>query len=150
MPKSLLPELALLCIFVVAITTGQKKSTTVIRSSIEDESIVISVDKPVYFPGDTVRLVIQRNDSATMATVTPTLPIEGTTVNSIGNSVFFAVIPQTVTPGSYAVGIRVLDPRGRRFRYETDCVVAVEEYQDVEQLSRYVSIEYGEIGRAHV
>jgi len=140
MPKSLLPVLALLCSVVVAVTTGQQKSTTVIRSSIEDQGISVSVDKPVYFPGDTVRLLIQRNDSVTTATVTPILPIEGTTVNSIGQSAFFAVIPQTITPGSYAVGIRVLDSRGRRVRYETDCVVAVEEYQAVEQLSRFVSI----------
>jgi len=104
--------LALLCSVVVGVTTGQQKSTTVIRSSIEDQGIGVSVDKPVYFPGDTVRLVIQRGDSAITATVTPILPIEGTTVNAIGQSTYVAVIPQTVTPGSYAVGIRVLDPAG--------------------------------------
>lgn len=138
--KSLLPILVLLCIVVAVSTTAQEKTTTLIRSTLEDESIGNSVDKSIYFPGDTVRLVIQRNDSTTTATVTPILLIEGTTLKSIGQGTYVAVIPQTVTPGLYTVGIRVRDSQGRRFRYETDCVVTVEEYQDVEQLSRYVSI----------
>ncbi len=116
------------------------KTSILIQSTDEDEWIDISVNKSVYFPGDTVLLVVQRKDSTTTATVTPILPIEGTTLKSIGRRTHLAVIPQSVTPGSYPVSLRVTDSQGRRFRYETDCVVAVEEYQDVEQLSRYVSI----------
>jgi len=140
MLKSQLPFLALLCIVVAASTGAQQKTTTLIRSTLEDESIGISVEKLVYFPGDTVRLAIQRNDSSTSATVTPILSIEGITLKSIGQRTYVAVIPQTVTPGLYPISLRVTDSEGRRFRYQTDCVVTVEEYQDVEQLSRYVSI----------
>ncbi len=68
------------------------------------------------------------------------LQIEGATLKSIGQRTHIAVIPENVTPGSYPISLRVTDSQGRRFRYETDCVVAVEEHQEVEQLSRYVSI----------
>lgn len=140
MLKSKIIECILLCVIVILSAHAQMKTSVLIQSTLEDERIDISVDKSVYFPGDTVRLVIQRNDSATTATVTPILPIEGTTLKSIGQRTYIAVIPQAVTPGLYPVSLRVTDPEGRRFRYETDCVVTVEEYQDVEQLSRYVSI----------
>lgn len=140
MLKFLFPYLLSLCIVGTMRTQAQQRSTTLIQSTLEDERIDISVDKSVYFPGDTVLLVIQRNDSATAATVTPILPIEGTKLKSIGRRTYVAVIPQTVTPGLYPVSLGVTDSEGRRFRYETDCVVAVEEHQDVEQLSRYVSI----------
>jgi hypothetical protein len=120
--------------------TSRHSSTTLIQSTLEDERIDISFNKSVYFPDDTVLLVIQRNDSATAGTVTPILPIEGAKLKSIRRRSYLAVIPPTVTPGLYPVGLRVTDSEGRRFRYETDCVVAVEEYQDVEQLSNYVSI----------
>jgi hypothetical protein len=117
------------------------KTTMLIQSTDEDERIDLSVDKSVYFPGDTVLLVIQRNDNtATAGIITPVLLIEGTTFKSIGRLRYVTVIPQTVTPGIFRVGLRVTDAGGRRFRYETDCVVTVEEYQDVEQLSRYVTI----------
>jgi hypothetical protein len=130
----------LLCLAGIFTTHAQLRTSVLIQSTLEDERIDISVDKSVYFPGDTVRLVIQRNDSATTATVTPMLPIEGSTLKSVGRRTYLAVIPQTVTPGLYPVSLRVTDSEGRRFRYETDCVVTVEEYQDIEQLSRYVSI----------
>jgi hypothetical protein len=140
MLKSKFIECILLCVIGILSAHAQSKTSILIQSTLEDERIDISVDKSVYFPGDTVHLVIQRNDSATTATVTPILPIEGTTLKSIGRRTYVAVIPQTVTPGIYPVRLRVTDSEGRRFRYDTDCVVTVEEYQDVEQLSRYVSI----------
>ncbi len=140
MLKSKFIECILICIVGILSSHAQLKTSILIQSTLEDERIDISIDKSVYFPGDTVRLVIQRNDSAATATVTPILLIEGATLKSIGQRTYIAVIPQTVTPGSYSVSIRVLDSEGRRFRYATDCVVEVEEYQDVEQLSRYVSI----------
>jgi hypothetical protein len=119
---------------------AQSKTSILIQSTFDDEAIGISVDKAVYFPGDSVRLVIQRNDSATGATITPLLAIEGTSLKSTGRRTYIAVIPQTVTPGLYPIRLKVTDTEGRRFRYETDCVVTVEEFQDVEQLNRYVSI----------
>jgi hypothetical protein len=140
MLKSKFIECILLCVIGTLSTQAQLKTSILIQSTDEDERIDISVNKSVYFPGDTVLLVIQRKDSTTTATVIPTLPIEGTTLKSIGRLRYITVIPKDVTPGSYPVSLRVTDSEGRRFRYETDCVVTVEEKQDVEQLSRYVSI----------
>ncbi len=140
MIKSIFIECILLCVLGTFSTHAQIKTSILIQSTLEDESINFSVDKSVYFPGDTVLLVIQRNDTTTAGLIIPILPITGVVLKSTGRGKYFAVIPQTVTPGSYPVRIRVTDTEGRRFRYETDCVVTVEEHQDVEQLSRYVSI----------
>ena len=130
----------LLSFFGILSAQAQLKTSILLQSTDEDERINVSVDKSVYFPGDTVRLVIQRNDSTTAGTITPVLPIAGASLRSIGQRTHIAIIPQSVTPGSYPISLKVTDSEGRRFRYETDCVVAVEEYQEVEQLSRYVSI----------
>jgi hypothetical protein len=149
MVKLLFVECVLLCVIGTLSLQAQSKTSILIQSTFDDENIGISVDKSVYFPGDSVRLVIQRNDSATGASITPILAIEGATLKSIGRRTYLAVIPQTVTPGLYPVRLKVTDPEGRRFRYETDCVVTVEEYQDVEQLNRYVSI-YPSSGSSNV
>ena len=131
----------LLCVVGIFMTHAQSKTSVLLQSTDEDERIDISVDKSIYFPGDTVRLVIQRNDNtATAGIITPLLPIEGTSLKSVGRLRYNTVIPQTVTPGSYPVELRVTDSEGRRFRYVTQCIVIVEELQDVELLSRYVSI----------
>ncbi len=123
-------------------TQAQLKYPTLIRSSLEDEIVILSVDKPVYFPGDTVRLTVQRHDStASVVVVTPILIIEGTTLKSIEHNVYSATIPLACAPGLYRVRLKVLDAQGRRFVYETDCVVDVEEYQIIEQISNYVHIE---------
>jgi hypothetical protein len=120
---------------------AQSKGTVLIQSTDEDERIDISVDKSIYFAGDTVLLVIQRNENTAPAgIITPILLIEGTTLKTIGRLRYLTVIPDNVTPGLYPIKLRVTDTEGRRFRYETDCVVTVEEHQDVERLSRYVSI----------
>ena len=140
MLKSKFIKCILLCIIGILGTYAQQKTSTLIQSTDEDERIDVSIDKSIYFPGDTIRLVIQRNDTATAGIITPRILIEGTQFKSIGKRTYLAVIPQTVTPGLFPVSLRVTDPGGRRFVYETDCVVAVEEYQDVEQLSRYISI----------
>ncbi len=120
---------------------AQQKYPTLIRSSLEDEIIILSVDKPVYFPGDTVRLTVQRTDSTTSVVVTPILIIEGTTLISIGRDIYSITIPQACEPGLYRVRLGILDIQGRRFVYDTDCTVDVEEHQIIEQISRYVRIE---------
>jgi hypothetical protein len=140
MLKSIFIECLLLCVFGILSTSAQLKTSILLQSTDEDERINVSVDKSVYFPGDTVRLVIQRNDSTTAGTITPILHIGDAKLKSFGQHTHIIVIPQSVTPGPYPVSLRVTDSEGRRFHYETDCVVAVEEYQDVEELSRYVSI----------
>jgi hypothetical protein len=141
MLKSIFIECILLCVLGILTTHAQSKATVLIQSTDEDERVDLSVDKSIYFPGDTVLLVIQRNDNtATAGVITPILLIEGSTLKSAGRLRYIAVIPKNVTPGLYPIRLRVTDSEGRRFRYETECVVTVEEYQDVEQLTRYVSI----------
>lgn len=119
---------------------AQVKYTPLIQYSLDDQSISVSVEKPVYFPNDTIRLTIRRIDSSATVTVTPILGVEGTTLEPTGHDTYVGVIPQTVTPGSYHMRLRVQDDQGRRFVYQTDCVVEVEEYQDVETVSKYVCI----------
>ncbi len=139
--KSIFIVCILLCVLGILSTHAQSKATVLIQSTDEDERVDVSVDKSVYFPGDTVLLVIQRNDNtATAGIITPILLIEDATLKSIGRNRYAIVIPSTVTPGLYPIRLRVTDAEGRRFRYETDCVVTVEEHQDVEQLSRYIRI----------
>jgi len=140
MVKSKVIKYIFLSVLVILSKQAQLKTTVLIQSTDEDERIDVSVDKSVYFSGDTVLLAIQRNDTTTAGIITPILHIEGTTLKSIGRRRYIAVIPTTVTPGLFPVSLRVTDSEGRRFRYETDCIVTVEEHQDVEQLSRYISI----------
>jgi hypothetical protein len=130
----------LLCFIGILSSNAQSKTTVLIQSTDEDERVNISVDKSVYFAGDTVSLTIRRNDTSIAGTITPILLIEGTKFKPSRRHVYTVVIPQTATPGLYPIWLRVTDSEGRRFRYETACIVTVEEQQDVEQLSRYVCI----------
>ncbi len=139
MLKFLYPCLLLLCIVGTMRTQAQQISTTLVLP-ILDESILVSTDKPVYFPDDTLHLTIQREDSMTTTAVAPIIAMEGIQLKPTGRDTYLAVIPETVTPGSYRILLRIVDAKGRRFVYETGRVVEVEEYQDVEQLSNYVSI----------
>ena len=131
--------LLLICIAGIVRTQTHQRTTTLIQS-ILDESILISTDKPVYYPNDTLCLTIQREDSSTKASVTPLVAIEGMKLIPAGHGTFCGVIPETVTPGSYRILLRIIDTKGGRFVYETGRVVEVEEYRAVEQLSNYVSI----------
>jgi hypothetical protein len=119
---------------------AQSNSSSIIWPSIEDASISVSVDKPVYFVGDTIYLSLRLIDSTAAVRVTPILNIEGTTLLSTGINMYVAVIPQTVTPESYRVCLKVLNVRGQRFFYETNCFVNVEEYQSVEKVEDFVRI----------
>src|ERR1041385_8673876 len=139
MLKFLFASLLLFFILSTMRTQSQQKSTTLIQS-ILDETILISTDKPVYFPDDTLHLKIQREDSTTIGSVTPIVTIEGMKLQPTGYNTYLAVIPETVTPGSYRILLRIVDARGQRFVYETGRVVQVEEYQAVERLGNYVSI----------
>jgi len=139
MRKIMLTYMLVLCVVATMHTQTQVKSTTLIQSTL-DEGIIIVTDKPVYFPGDTLHLAIQRTDSATTTHITPLIAIEGMKLTDVGHDIYLAVIPQTVTPGTYRIRVRVSEAAGRRFIYETDRSVEVEEYQDVEQLSKYVGI----------
>jgi hypothetical protein len=139
MLKSLPSSLLSLCIVGALHAQVQQRSPTVIQP-ILDESIFVCTDKPVYFPDDTLALTIQREDSTSTASITPIIAIEGMALTPVGNDTYVAVIPQTVTPGSYRILLSVVDARGRRFVYDTGRLVEVEEYQNVEQLGKYASI----------
>jgi hypothetical protein len=141
MPKIKLLFLIIFCTLSYWNILAQQKYPTLIRSSLEDEIIILSVDKPVYFPGDTVHLTVQRNDSTSTVVVTPILIIEGSTLKSIDRNIYSFTIPQACTPGMFRVRLGVLDAQGRRYVYETDCSVDVEEHQVIEQISDYVHIE---------
>jgi len=132
--------LLLLCAACSIGTHAEQRSTVLIRLPFADESIVISLEKPVYFPGDTVRLSIVHEDSGALAIVTPILAMEATALQPVDTNAYIAVIPTDVTPGLYPVHLSVRDSQGRRLLYETDCVVRVEEYQDIELIERYVRI----------
>ena len=120
---------------------AQLRFPTLIRSSLENEIIILSVDKPVYYPGDTVSIKVQRNSSTATAVATPIIIMEETVLQSIGNNIFTAAIPQACEPGTYRVRLRVKDAQGHRYIYATDCVVNVEEHQVIEQISKFVHIE---------
>ena len=120
---------------------AQVKTSFLIQSTLEDEWIVLSVDKVVYFAGDTVMLTIGRNDSVATALITPVLPIEGASLRIAGRRTYTAVLPKTVTPGAYVVTLKVRDSEGRRFLYKTECIVNIEEHQCVALLRSFVHIE---------
>lgn len=133
----------LFTLFIISIHNvyPQQKFPTLITSTLEDEIVILSVDKNVYYPGDTINLKVQRNKNINTVIITPILVIEGVELESIGNNIFSAVIPKACTPGQYKVRLKVLDDQGRRFVYETDCVVDIEEHQLIELFDRYVHIE---------
>jgi hypothetical protein len=140
MLKTLFQGLVLLCMAGTMNVQAKSNTSTLIRPSLEDASINVSVDKPAYFVGDTIYLSIRLMDSLTVVKVTPMLDIEGMSLKSTGINTYMAVIPQTVTPESYMVCIKVLDARGQRLFYETNCFVNVEEVQAVEQVEDYVRV----------
>ena len=133
--------LIIFCILGMKYGQAQQKYSTLIQSSNEDEIIVLSLDKPVYYPGDTVTLTLKRNERNATVVVTPVLIIEGTTLKYSGHNLYNATIPQACTPGIYRIILKVMDAEKRRFVYDTDCSVAVEEHQVIEQVDHYVSIE---------
>ncbi len=139
MLRTVFSYLLFVCIVGTLPTQTQQRFPFVIQPTL-DENILICTDKPVYFPDDTLRLAIQREESTTTASVTPIVAIEGMTLRPTGQDTYFAVIPQTVTPGSYRILLRIADAKGQRFVYDTGRAVEVEEYQDIEQLRNYVSI----------
>ncbi len=119
---------------------AEQRSTVLIRAPLADENVILFVEKPFYFPGDTVHLSIIRADSGAEFVLTPILGIEGTRLESLGNNSFVAVIPLNATPGSYQIHLSVLDAQGRRHLYETDCIVEVEEHEEIERIERYARV----------
>lgn len=141
MLKFKLLYLIIFYILFAEISQAQQRFPTLIRTSLESEIIILSIDKPVYFPGDTVNIKVQLNSITATAVATPILIMEGATLEPIGNNLFSAVIPLNCSPGLYRVRLRILDAQGRRYIYETDCIINVEEHQAIERLSRFVYIQ---------
>jgi len=141
MSKISLLYLFAFCIFNLLNLQAQLRFPTLIRTSLEDEIIVLIIDKPVYYPGDTVFIKVQRNIKAVKVVATPILIIEGTVLVTRSANLFYAILPQTCAPALYQVRLRVLDGSGRRYVYETDCLINVEEHQIIERIDRFVRIE---------
>jgi hypothetical protein len=91
--------LIIFCILFLSYVQAQQSYSTLIQSTNEDEIIIISVDKPVYYPGDTVRLILKRNNRNAIVVVTPVLLIDGTTLKLIDHNLYIAEIPQACAPG---------------------------------------------------
>jgi hypothetical protein len=130
----------IICVVGIWCAQAQVKTSFLVQSTLEDEWIVLSIDKVVYFAGDTVHLSIRRSDSSHAATIVPILPIEGAPLKSVGGHSYMAVLPQSITPGAYAVNLRVQDAQGRHFWDKTECMVTVEEHQDVAQMKSFVRL----------
>lgn len=126
---------------------AQQRFPTLIRSSLENEIIILTVDKPVYFPGDSLSITVQRNDSSATSAATPILIMEGATLKAVARNIYRATIPAACEPGPYRVRLRIKDSQGRRYVYATDCIINVEEHQVIEQISKYVHIEPDTGGR---
>ncbi|MFH0736247.1 MAG: hypothetical protein V1773_15685 [bacterium] len=142
--------LFIFCLFNLLNVQAQQRFPTLIRSSLEDEIIILTIDKPVYYPGDTVFISVRRNNSTIKVVVTPILIIEGAVLITYSDNLFCAVIPQACTPGLYKVRLRVLDSSGRRYIYATDCTINVEEHQIIEKIENFVHLEpYSGGGNIH-
>jgi hypothetical protein len=130
---------------------GEQNSTVLIRLPLEDKSVSISVDKMVYYADDTVHVAVKWDDTEARVYITPILTIEGTELDSIAPNEYIAVIPRVVAPGSYRIQLNVIDSRGRRLVYQTDCVVVVDEYQEIERIPDYVFVgpEDGSLDSRH-
>lgn len=141
MQKIKLIGLMICSILLLLNVQAQQRFPTLIRSSLESEILILSIDKPVYFPGDTVIFNVLRNDSTATSRASPILIMEESVLESIGRNVYSATIPQACAPGQYRVRLRVKDSQGRLYVYATDCIVNVEEHQVIEQISKFVHIE---------
>ncbi len=140
MLKSVIQGLVMLCVVGIYSIQAQSNSSTLIWPSLENTGIHVSVDKSVYFIGDTLYLSIRLIDSTSAVKVEPMLTIEEMMFKSIDINKYVAVIPPKVTPELYRIYIKVIDTFGQRFFYETNCFVNVEERQAVEQVNNYVRI----------
>ena len=132
--------LSLITLLCIVSLHSQPKKGSLLQPVAGDESVTVAVDKPVYFPGDTVRLTIRREDSRARDTITPIVTIEGTALQPAGKDEYVAVLPPEVLPGSYPVRIKIVDSQNRSIVYQTDCDVLVEEFQAVERIGSYVNI----------
>ncbi len=132
------------CLIPLCLVGGMRaqaqQTSTILIQPVADENILVSTDKPVYFPGDTLHLAIHREDSTTTSSITPIVAIGGMKLVPAGGISWLGVIPQTVIPGSYRILLRIANSQGFRSVFETDRMVEVEEYQAVEQLADFVSI----------
>jgi hypothetical protein len=139
--KFRLPFQIIFCILCICATQAQQRSSTLTQSSIEDGIVILTVDKPVYLPNDTVNIKVQLSDSSTQISAIPILIIDGVILKSIAGNIYSVIIPKTCNPGQYKVRIKIVHAQGKSFVYTTDCAVNVEERQNIELISSYVRIE---------
>ncbi|MDP2303370.1 MAG: hypothetical protein Q8N03_13210 [Ignavibacteria bacterium] len=130
-----------LCILNAITILAQVEYSVLIKSSLEDETVICSVDQPVYYPGDTVQITIKRGSTSSKVTVVPILILEEAVLKSVEKNIYTTVVPTAIPPGFYPIRVRVKDTQGRRFDYSTGCSIHVEEHQFIEDISKYVHIE---------
>jgi len=119
---------------------ARSSSVTPVQVSSGQGLVRIFADKPVYFPGDSVRLTLEWIDRAANVTLTPFLEIGGALLQSSRGGDYTLVVPQDATPGSYRVRLGVSEADGRQSFSDIDCFVNVEEYQAIEQVANYVYV----------
>jgi hypothetical protein len=130
-----------LCVLCAISVQAQVEYSVLIKSSAEDEIVIISVDKPVYYPGDSVQITIKRGSSSSRVSIVPILILEEAVLKSVEKNIYTTIVPISIPPGYYPLRIRAKDNQGRRFDYPTNCSVHVEEHQFIETISKYVHIE---------
>lgn len=141
MVKLIFLILTLICFIPFSHVQAQFQTEILIQTTHEDENIGLSIDKPVYSPGDTIHLSIHREKSNSAIILTPVLPVKETSFTAIDDNSYIAVIPLNIIPGSYQIHLNVLDADGRRFIYITNCIVEIDENQTVENIKKYVLIK---------
>lgn len=139
MARGLAACLVLLLLAGMHSAQGQVRSARAPRSTSAD-SILVTTDKPVYLPGDTLILIVHWSPPVSGARIIPVVAMGGLALRHVGQNSYAAVIPRDAGTGSYRIFLRVEEADGRRSEYETGRSVEVEEYQAVEDLVRFVGI----------
>lgn len=119
---------------------AQQEYPTLIRSYYEDEIVVLTVDKPVYYQGETVKILLRGKLKAPLMEVVPVIVMDGISIIALSDTTFIAIIPALSRPGPYRIRLRARDNQGRMFYFESDCILNVEEHHKIERLERFVSI----------
>jgi hypothetical protein len=119
---------------------ARSSSVTPVAAGPQSGLVRVSSDKPLYFPGDTVRLSVEWIDSAADVSVTPFLAIRDVLLQPAEGGNYMLVVPPDAIPESYRVRLGISDAEGRRSFSDTECFINVEEFQAIEQVSNYVYI----------
>ncbi|RPI18491.1 MAG: hypothetical protein EHM58_05400 [Ignavibacteriae bacterium] len=139
--KSLFFILILICFITNNRLQAQYHTDVLIKTTNDDEYISLSTDKPVYISGDTIHLKLHRENDTSSISLTPVLPNNGISFTAENNNTYTAVIPLNVIPGLFNIRLNVQDKEKRRYVYDTDCIIEIEENKTFENIGNYISFE---------